>query len=105
MEMPAHEVIIRGHHANDPWCKEARGVFGEGHSIVVDRSADSGDIPDEWTDRQILREFGDEHLGDSTVIIVFADGNRCPVSPTMDSSPRPPVRPPAACRPNPTTPS
>ena len=74
MELPTHEVFIRDHHANDQWCKEARVVFGEGHTIFVDRSADPGDIPDEWTDRQILREFRDEHLGDSTVIIVFADG-------------------------------
>ena len=53
VELPTHEVFIRGHHANDQWCKEARVVFGEGHSIFVDRSADPGDIPDEWTDRQI----------------------------------------------------
>ena len=105
MERPTHEVFIRGHHANDQCCKEARGVFGEGHSIFVDRSADPSDIPDEWTDRRILREFRDEHLGDSAVIIVFTDGNRCPVSPTTDSSPRPPVPPPGGCRPSPTTPS
>ena len=105
MKLPTHQVFIRDHRVNDQCCKEARVVFGEGHSIFVDRSADPGDIPDEWTDRQILREIGDAHLGDSTVIIVFADGSRCSVSPTTDSSPRPPVPPPGGCRRNPTMPS
>ena len=73
MELPTHEVSICGHHANEQWCKVARVVFGEDHSIFVGRFADPSDIPDEWTVRRILRELRDEHLEDSTVIIVFAD--------------------------------
>ena len=43
--------------------------FGE--RISVDRSVDTGNIPDEWTDEQIRQEIRDRYLRDSTVTIVL----------------------------------
>lgn len=66
-----HKVFISYHHANDQWYKNALVDFGKDHSIFVDRSVDTGDIPEEWTDQQIRREIRDRHLRDSTVTIVL----------------------------------
>ena len=65
-----HKVFIGYHHGNDQWYKEKLVEFGEQRSIFVDRSVDTGDIPDEWTDQQIRREIRDRYLRDSTVTIV-----------------------------------
>ena len=37
----------------------------------MDRSVDTGDIPDEWEDERIRREIRDRYLRDSTVTIVL----------------------------------
>ena len=66
-----HKVFISHHHGNDQWYKEKLVEFGEEYSIFVDRSVDTGDIPDEWTDQQIRREIRDRYLRDSTVTVVF----------------------------------
>jgi len=66
-----HKVFISHHHRNDQGYKEALVGFGEKFSIFVDRSVDTGDIPDDWTDERIRRAIGDEYLRDSTVSIVL----------------------------------
>ena len=55
MEITMHKVFISHHHENDQKYKEALVEFGEKHAIFVDRSVDTGDIPDEWSDEQIRR--------------------------------------------------
>ena len=69
--MAMHKVFISYHHSNDQWHKEALVEFGESNSIFLDRSVDTGDIPEDWTDQQIRREIRDEYLRDSTVTIVL----------------------------------
>lgn len=66
-----HKVFISHHHANDQWYKETLVEFGEMHSIFLDRSVDTGDIPDEWSDQRIRQEIRDNYLRDSTVTIVL----------------------------------
>ena len=64
-----HKVFISYHHRNDQWYKSELVKCGE--SIFVDRSVDTGAIPDEWSDEQIRREIRDKYLRDSTVTIVL----------------------------------
>ena len=66
-----HKVFISYHHANDQWYKDALVNFGKRYSVFVDRSVDTGDIPEEWPDQRIRREIRDHHLRDSTVTIVL----------------------------------
>ena len=66
-----HKVFISHHHDRDQWYKDRLVEFGERYSLFVDRSVDTGDIPDEWTDQQIRREIRDKYLRDSTVTIVL----------------------------------
>ena len=66
-----HKVFISYHHANDQWHKNALVDFGKNYSIFVDRSVDTAEIPEEWTDQRIRREIRDGHLSDSTVTIVL----------------------------------
>ena len=69
--MAMHKVFISYHHSSDQGHKEALVKFGESNSIFVDRSVDTGDIPDEWTDEQIRRAVRDRYLKDSTVTVVL----------------------------------
>ena len=71
MGMAMHKVFISYHHGNDQGYKEALVEFGEKHAIFVDRSVDTGDIPDNWTDEQIRLAIRDQYLRDSTVTIVL----------------------------------
>lgn len=66
-----HKVFVSYHHKRDQQYKEALVEFGERHSVFVDRSVDTGDIPDEWTDQQIRRKIRDQYLRDSTVTVVL----------------------------------
>ena len=66
-----HKVFISHHHHNDQLYKEKLVEFGEQHSIFVDRSVDTGDIPDDWIDQRIRREIRDRYLRDSTVTVVL----------------------------------
>ena len=66
-----HKVFISYHHSKDQWYKDRLVEFGERYSLFVDRSVDTGDIPDVWTDQQIRREIRDRYLRDSTVTIVL----------------------------------
>ena len=64
--MAMHKVFINYHHTNDQQYKEELVEFGRRYSIFVDRSVDTGDIPDTWTDEQIRRAIRDRYLRDST---------------------------------------
>lgn len=66
-----HKVFISHHHVNDQWYKEELVEFGEMHSIFLDRSVDTGDIPDDWSDQRIRQEIRDNYLRDSTVTMVL----------------------------------
>ena len=74
MESAMHKVFISHHHRNDQWYKEKLVELGEKHEIFVDRSVDTGDIPEDWTDERIRRAIRDEYLRDSTVTIVLVGG-------------------------------
>lgn len=65
------KVFISYHHENDQEYKEELVKIGKGHSMFVDRSVDTDDIPDKLGDKQILRAVRDKHLEDSTVTIVL----------------------------------
>lgn len=66
-----HKVFISYHHGNDQGYKDSLVKFGKQHSIFVDRSVDTGDIPDQWSDETIRQEIRDNYLRDSTVTIVL----------------------------------
>ena len=66
-----HKVFVSYHHQRDQRYKEALVQLGERYSVFVDRSVDTGDIPDEWTDQRIRREIRDKYLRDSTVTVVL----------------------------------
>ena len=66
-----HKVFISYHHHNDQEYKDSLVKFGKQHSIFVDRSVDTGNIPDEWSDETIRQEIRDNYLRDSTVTIVL----------------------------------
>lgn len=67
----SHKVFISYHHANDQWFKEELVRVGEYYDIFVDKSVDTGDIPDYLTDEQIREKIRDEYLRDSTVTILL----------------------------------
>ncbi len=66
-----HKVFISYHHSNDQPFKDALVAFGGRHSVFLDRSVDTGDIPDIWTDERIRRRIRDRFLMDSTVTVVL----------------------------------
>ena len=66
-----HKVFITHHHDRDQEYKERLVEWGEPNSVFVDRSVDTGDIPDDWEDQHIRREIRDRYLRDSTVTIVL----------------------------------
>lgn len=71
IEITMHKVFISHHHGNDQGYKDALVAFGEKHSVFVDRSVDTGDIPDDWTDERIRQAIRDRYLRDSTVTAVL----------------------------------
>ena len=66
-----HKVFISYHHSRDQEYKDALAGFGAENGIFVDRSVDTGDIPDDWPDEQIRRTIRDRYLRDSTVTVVL----------------------------------
>ncbi len=67
-----HKVFISYHHQNDQYYKDQLVGIGEWNDVFVDRSVDTGDIPDHWTDEQIRKVIRDKYLRDSTVTILLA---------------------------------
>ena len=66
-----HKVFISYHHENDQWYKDYLVRVGYQYSIFIDRSVDTGDIPDHLSDQDIREIIRDEYLQDSTVTIVL----------------------------------
>ena len=66
-----HKVFISYYHRKDQFYKDSLVKFGEGNSIFVDRSVDTGDISDDLDDGYIRRIIRDKYLRDSTVTIVL----------------------------------
>lgn len=67
-----HKVFVSYHHANDQWYKDALIDIGKSFSVFIDKSVDTGDIPETWSDQAIRQEIRDEYLRDSTVTILLA---------------------------------
>ena len=66
-----HKVFISYYHRKDQFYKDSLVKFGEGNSIFVDRSVDTGDISDDLDDGYVRRMIRDKYLRDSTVTIVL----------------------------------
>lgn len=65
-----HKVFISYHHRDQAY-KEKLSQFGESNHIFIDRSVDTGDIPDALSDETIREKIRDEYLRDSTVTILL----------------------------------
>lgn len=66
-----HKVFISYYHRDDQWYKDKLVKFGTTNSIFIDKSVDTGDIPDHLPDQSIRQIIRDEYLRDSTVTIVL----------------------------------
>lgn len=66
-----HKVFITYHHDNDQHYKDRLLELNQLHPTFVDRSVNTGDIPDSLTDQAIRQKIRDEYLRDSTVTIVL----------------------------------
>ena len=66
-----HKAFISYHHANDQYYKECLVNMGKYYEIFIDRSVDTSDISDDFSDQAIREKIRDEYLRDSTVTIVL----------------------------------
>ena len=66
-----HKVFISYHHTNDQHYKDCLVAMGEEERIFIDRSVNTGDIPDHWETETIRRVIRDDYLSDSTVTILL----------------------------------
>ena len=66
-----HKAFITYHHDNDQSAKEALLDLNARHSIFIDKSVHTGDIPDRLDDEAIRRIIRDDYLRDSTVTILL----------------------------------
>ena len=66
-----HKVFISYHHRRDQEYRDTLVEWGDHHGIFVDRSVDTGDIPDDLPDDRIREIIRDDYLRDSTVTIVL----------------------------------
>ena len=66
-----HKVFISYHHDNDQQYKNELVQIGGRYGLFVDRSVDTGDIPDDYSDQQARQEIRGKYLRDSTVTIVL----------------------------------
>ena len=67
-----HKVFISYHHENDQAYKNRLIEMGKNFGVFIDRSVDSGDIPEGLTDETIRERIRDEYLRDSTVTVLLA---------------------------------
>ena len=67
-----HKVFISYHHANDQGYKEALIDIGKSFGVFIDKSVDTGDILETWSDQAIRQKIRDEHLRDTSVTILLA---------------------------------
>ena len=73
--LPIHKVFISYYHYEDQDYKDYLVEMGEENRIFIDRSVDTGDIPDYLSDQEIREEIRDKYLRDSTVTIVLVGRN------------------------------
>ena len=66
-----HKVFISYHHENDQPYKEYLVGMGEWHNLFIDRSVDTGDIPENWDAQKIRQKIRDSYLRDSSVTILL----------------------------------
>ena len=67
-----HKVFVSYHHANDQLYKDSLVEMGRDFGLFIDKSVDTGDIPETWSDPAIRQKIRDEYLRDSTVTILLA---------------------------------
>ena len=70
-EKEMHKVFISYHHQNDQGYKEALVHFGKRQGIFIDRSVDTGNIPETLPAQAIREKIRDEYLRDSTVTVLL----------------------------------
>ena len=66
-----HKVFISYHHDNDQWAKDELLRWNQEEHLFIDKSVDTGDIPDDLDDESIRVKIRDEYLQDSTVTILL----------------------------------
>lgn len=66
-----HKVFISYHHRNDQQYKNYLVAMAETSGTFINRSVDTGDIPDHWEPQTIRRVIRDDYLQDSTVTILL----------------------------------
>ena len=66
-----HKVFISYHHEKDQDFKNELIRRGKGFGVFIDRSVDTGNIPDDMSDETIREKIRDEYLRDSTVTILL----------------------------------
>lgn len=69
--MSKHKVFISYHHKNDQWAKDRLIELNDKFDFFIDRSVNTGDIPDVWDDQHIRTEIRDNYLRDSTVTVLL----------------------------------
>ena len=66
-----HKVFISYHHKNDQPYKEYLVNMGIRYGLFIDRSVDTGDIPENWDAQKIRQKIRDSYLRDSSVTILL----------------------------------
>lgn len=66
-----HKVFVSHHNKRDGHYKDILAEVAKQHSIFIDASVDTNDIPDEYDDEYIRKIIRDDYLRDSTVTIVL----------------------------------
>ena len=68
-QAPRHKTFVSYHHENDQEYKN--WLIEEMSADIVDRSVDDGDIDDGFKTEAIWEKIRDEHIADSTVVLVL----------------------------------
>ena len=66
-----HKVFISYHHKNDQFYKEELLKINDRNNLFTDMSVDTGDIPEDLSDKEIRQKIRDDYLKDSTVTILL----------------------------------
>ena len=66
-----HNVFISYHHRNDQVYKDEMIKLGNSFGVFLDKSVDTGEIPEYLSDQYIREKIRDEYLKESTVTILL----------------------------------
>ena len=66
-----HNVFISYHHQNDQAYKDELIKYGKNFGVFIDKSVDTGEIPEHLSDQAIRERIRDEYLRESTVTILL----------------------------------